>query len=55
MNKTLIIFLLMISQMIFSQQKPTNASTIENAITQKEKLTKSSLVKNINFTNIGLF
>ena len=53
MKKTLILFLLMISQTICSQQNPTSSSTIKRAIEQKEKLTKNSLVKNINFTNIG--
>jgi photosystem II stability/assembly factor-like uncharacterized protein len=53
MKKTLILLLLMISQTIFSQQKPTSSSAIKSAIEQKEKLTKNSLVKNINFTNIG--
>ena len=53
MKKMLILFLLMISQTICSQQNPTSSSTIKSAIEQKEKLTKNSLVKNINFTNIG--
>jgi photosystem II stability/assembly factor-like uncharacterized protein len=53
MKKTFLFFLLMISQIVISQQKPTSSSTIKNAIEQKEKLTKNSLVKNINFTNIG--
>ena len=53
MKKTLILLFLMISQTIFSQQKPTSSSAIKSAIEQKEKLTKNSLVKNINFTNIG--
>lgn len=53
MKKTFLLFLLMISQIVISQQKPTSSSTVKNAIAQKEKLTKNSLVKNINFTNIG--
>lgn len=45
--------MLMISQTVCSQQKLTNSSIIKNAIEQKEKRIKSSLVKNVNFTNIG--
>lgn len=37
---------------IYSQQT-TSANQIEQALQQKEKLTKSSIVKNIEFTNIG--
>ncbi|TXD51826.1 glycosyl hydrolase [Polaribacter sp. IC066] len=43
----------MISQIVLSQQQSTSSITIKNSITQKEKLTESSLVKNVNFTNIG--
>jgi photosystem II stability/assembly factor-like uncharacterized protein len=53
MKKTLLLLLLMISQTVCSQQKLTNSSIIKNAIEQKEKRIKSSLVKNVNFTNIG--
>ena len=36
-----------------AQQSPTSAILIEKAITDKQILQKKSLVKNINFTNIG--
>ena len=36
-----------------AQQKATKASDIKEALKQKERLTKNSIVKNISFTNIG--
>ena len=53
MKKTFLLFLLVFSQIVSAQKSPTSASNIKNAIEQKEKLTQSSLVKNINFNNIG--
>ena len=38
---------------IVNAQQATSASQIEKALQQKEALTKSSIVKNIEFTNIG--
>jgi photosystem II stability/assembly factor-like uncharacterized protein len=38
---------------IGNAQQATSASQIEKALQQKEALTKSSIVKNIEFTNIG--
>jgi photosystem II stability/assembly factor-like uncharacterized protein len=37
----------------FAQQSPSSALTIENALMQKEVLTKNSIVKNLPFKNIG--
>jgi photosystem II stability/assembly factor-like uncharacterized protein len=53
MKKLAFYCLVLTTSFLFSQQSPTAASTIENALNKKEKLTKSSLVKNINFINIG--
>lgn len=37
----------------FAQQPATSANVVEQAIQQKEQMAKTSLVKNINFENIG--
>jgi hypothetical protein len=39
--------------MSFGQQPATSSKTIEDALQQKELMTKNSLVKNIQFKNIG--
>lgn len=38
---------------ITAQQNTTSAKSIQDALNQKQKLTQSSIVKNIEFTNIG--
>jgi photosystem II stability/assembly factor-like uncharacterized protein len=38
---------------LIAQQSPTSAVLIEKSLKEKEALEKTSLVKNINFTNIG--
>lgn len=53
MKKTLFCCALFFTTMAFSQNASTSASTIENSIKEKEKLEEISLVKNIDFTNIG--
>lgn len=45
--------ILFLSLSFFSQQKPTNATQVQQALQQQEELKKASLVKNISFTNIG--
>ena len=52
--KTLFQFaLFFISISIFSQQPATKADVVKQSLDDKEKLTTSSLVKNVPFTNIG--
>lgn len=53
MKKFTFYFFIFFTSIILSQSKPTSSSVVENALIEKEKLTKSSLVKNINFTNMG--
>jgi photosystem II stability/assembly factor-like uncharacterized protein len=53
MKRILFLFFGLISIITFSQPPPTPASLVENALTQKETLTKNSLVKNLTFRNIG--
>ncbi len=49
-----ICFLFYLSSLfIIAQQPATSADIIENALNQKEELTRSSLVKNVAFENIG--
>ena len=48
---TAIFTILLLSTTLFFAQ--TTANQIEEALNQKETLTKNSLVKNIEFTNIG--
>lgn len=52
-QKLLILCLTLCSIWGFSQQPSTSAQAVENALQQKESLTKNSLVKNIPFKNIG--
>lgn len=49
---TLVVCAFFISSLL-TAQKATSSSHIENALKQKASLTKSSIVKNIKFTNIG--
>ena len=52
--KTKLQFLLFfISVSIFAQQAPTKSDVVKKALDDKEKQTKSSIVKNVAFTNIG--
>ena len=53
MKKFTFYFFIFFTSIILSQSKPTSSSAVENALIDKEKLTKNSLVKNINFTNMG--
>ena len=46
-------FFLFASFFLNAQQAPTNAETIQRALTQKQELIESSLVKNVPFENIG--
>ncbi|MEO6346549.1 MAG: glycosyl hydrolase [Aquaticitalea sp.] len=52
-QKLLIPCLTFFSIFSFAQQHSTSSETVEKALQQKETLTKSSLVKNIPFKNIG--
>ncbi len=45
--------ILLTTTFIVAQQIPTTAKNIEQALLQKEALSKTSLVKNIHFKNIG--
>jgi len=45
--------LFLFSSILIAQQAPTSTSSAEKALKDKKKLENSSLVKNINFTNIG--
>ncbi len=47
------ISLFFISISIFAQQPATKAKVVQKAIDDKEKLTETSIVKNLPFTNIG--
>ncbi len=52
--KTKLQFLLFfISVSIFAQQAPTKSDVVRKALDDKEKQTKTSIVKNVAFTNIG--
>ena len=42
-----------ISTAVFGQQPATNADVVEQALTQKAVMAKTSLVKNVPFSNIG--
>jgi len=53
MKKFIIYFLAIISVQAFSQQPATNANDIEKGLKEKQKLLKTSLVKNLPFKNIG--
>ena len=53
MKKFTFYFFIFFTSIILSQSKPTSSSAVENALIDKEKITKNSLVKNINFTNMG--
>lgn len=51
--KTLALFLLSATSTSLIAQKATSASQVQESLTQKEQLTRNSIVKNIPFTNIG--
>ncbi|MBG7611897.1 glycosyl hydrolase [Polaribacter sp. BAL334] len=53
LKKSLFYFVLCSSSLVFSQQKPTSATQVQQALQQQEELKKTSLVKNVSFTNIG--
>jgi photosystem II stability/assembly factor-like uncharacterized protein len=45
--------LLLVSFISFAQQPPTKASVVQKALTDKDKATQNSIIKNIPFSNIG--
>ena len=52
--KTFFRFLFLFSTICLSaQQNSTNANDVKKALQQKEELSKTSIIKNISFTNIG--
>jgi photosystem II stability/assembly factor-like uncharacterized protein len=53
MKKITHYLLFLCSGILIAQQTPTNSNLIEKSLKGKKQLEKSSLVKNINFTNIG--
>ena len=53
MKNTILYFVLFLTSIVFGQQKPTSASEVKNALSKKEQLAKTSLVKNLPFVNIG--
>ncbi|MBU3011212.1 glycosyl hydrolase [Polaribacter vadi] len=53
MKKALLLSFVLFSTIVFGQQKTTSASDVNQSLTKKSKMMTSSLVKNINFTNIG--
>ena len=53
MKKALYFSLLFCTTIVFSQQKTTSASDVSQSLTKKSEMMKSSLVKNVDFTNIG--
>lgn len=53
MKKALLLSFVLFSTIVFGQQKTTSASDVNQSLTKKSKMMNSSLVKNINFTNIG--
>ena len=53
MKNPIFYFVLFFSSIVFGQQKPTTSSDVKNALSKKEQLVKTSLVKNIPFQNIG--
>ena len=53
MKKIIQYLLFLFSGILIAQQTATSAVLIEKALKEKEILEKTSLVKNVNFTNIG--
>jgi photosystem II stability/assembly factor-like uncharacterized protein len=53
MKKVTYYLFLLFSGILIAQQSPTSAVLIEKSLKDKKVLEKNSLVKNINFTNIG--
>ncbi len=53
MKKALLFSFVLLTTFVFGQQKTTSASDVHQSLTKKSKMMTSSLVKNINFTNIG--
>ena len=52
-SKFLALSLVITSFFAFSQQPATSAETIRQALVQKQKMTETSIVKNVPFKNIG--
>ncbi len=52
-NILLFVFSIFFLQFSIAQTNPTSASTVQEALVQKAKITQNSTVKNIEFTNIG--
>ncbi|MHB0756375.1 WD40/YVTN/BNR-like repeat-containing protein [Polaribacter sp. M15] len=53
MKKIIFYTFAVFTSFVFSQTNPTKSSTIQKGLNDKAQLEKTSLVKNINFTNIG--
>lgn len=53
MYKSLLFVLFFSTFLGFSQISPTSSDVVEKALAQKEKIAKTSIVKNISFENIG--
>lgn len=53
MKKALLFSFVLLTTFVFGQQKTTSSSDVHQSLTKKSKMMTSSLVKNINFTNIG--
>ena len=53
MKKTLLYSFLFSAAIAFGQQKTTSATDVHQSLIKKSKMMNSSLVKNIDFTNIG--
>lgn len=53
MKKALFFSFLFCTTVLLSQQKSTSASDVKASLTKKSEMMNSSLVKNVNFTNIG--
>ena len=53
MKITVFFFVLFFTSIVFGQQKPTPANEIKEALSKKEQLLQTSLIKNIPFENIG--
>ena len=52
-TKFLSIVFFVSSLFVSAQQPSTSAETVKQALEQKQKMTQSSLVKNVPFENIG--
>lgn len=53
MKKIILLSFVLFTTVIFSQSQPTKSSIIQQGIVDKANFEKTSIVKNVNFTNIG--